>query len=85
MVRKLHRHKVGHIKTVNSVRLLKFSKFEKQYFVDSCESYLTMLGTELALDPKKSCYSSQVLQLCIRVHCHASNLKHSSTLVKLVT
>ena len=52
MVRKLHRHKVGHIKTVNSVRLRIFSKFEKQYFVDSCESYLTMLGTELALDPK---------------------------------
>ena len=52
MVWKLHHLKVGHIKTVKSVRLRNISKCGKQYFVDSCEPYLTMLGTELALDSK---------------------------------
>ena len=31
----------------------------------------------------KSCYSSQVLQLCLRVHYHANTLCYSSTLVKV--
>ena len=52
MVRKLHHHKVGHIKTVNSVRLRKFSMFEKQYFNDFCDPISSMLGAELAYDPK---------------------------------
>ena len=52
MVWKLHHLKVRHIETVNQLDLEIFLSVEKQYFVDSCEPYLTMLGTELSLDPK---------------------------------
>ena len=41
-----------HIEMVKSIWLRKISKFQKQYIIDSCDPYLYMLGTELALDPK---------------------------------
>ena len=58
----------------------------KQYFLDTCELFLSMLCAELYLDPKnKSCYPSQVLQLLFRSHSHANTLSYCSTLVKLAS
>ena len=52
MVRKLFRHKVGHINTVKAVRLRKIFKFEKQHCIDFCDPNSSMLGAELDYDPR---------------------------------
>ena len=52
MVMELIHHKVRHINTVRVVRLRKNFKFQKQCNVDSCEPNSSMLGAELAYDPK---------------------------------
>ena len=46
----LNHPKVRHINTVRVVR--KIFKFQNQYNVDSCEPNSSMLGAELACDPK---------------------------------
>ena len=64
MVLELNHHKVGYVNTVSSSDLAKFLKREKQHNVESCEPNSSMLGAELAYDPKnKSCCSHQILQL----------------------
>ena len=52
MVLFLNPHKVGYTKTVSSNDLAKFLKCEKQHNVESCEPNSSMLGAELAYDPK---------------------------------
>ena len=46
----LNYHKVSHINTVRVVR--KIFKFQNQYNVDNCDPISSMLGAELAYDPK---------------------------------
>ena len=46
----LNHHKVRHINTVRVVR--KFFKFQKEYNVDFYDPNSSMLGAELAYDPK---------------------------------
>ena len=41
-----------YIKTVNKPKTLKNFASPKQYFIDTCELFLSMLCTELDLDPK---------------------------------
>ena len=48
----LNHHKVSHNETVNSIWLRKIPKFQKQWNVDSCDPNSSMLGAELAYDPK---------------------------------
>jgi hypothetical protein len=39
------------METEKQLRLSKFLEFQKQHYIESCELYLTKLGTESALGP----------------------------------